>query len=268
MHTQVTSPIMLQMGMDPLVIAASAAFMVHTRTRMRSHMRACVHARMRACTNAGNDVRPHMCLPVEYVRACVRAHACMQHARACTRSHARATACLRACTHACTALYFTGDGTAWHVAQHSAHSTQHAAHSTQHTAHSTQHAAHSSQLTQILFTASSTTIQYLIGARLAPDYALWFFGMGLTGCGAGHLLIHWLMKAHPCAHAHTHGHTDGRTDGRTDGWTDGRTDRRMDGWTDGRTLGCTDGWTYVRMLGHAHMHTRTRDLLMALGAEI
>jgi len=46
----------------------------------------------------------------------------------------------------------------------------------------------------ILFTASSTTTQYLIMSRLQADYAAWFFSVAFFSCLVGHYLINSLTK--------------------------------------------------------------------------
>jgi uncharacterized membrane protein YfcA len=46
----------------------------------------------------------------------------------------------------------------------------------------------------ILFTASSTTTQYLIVSRLQADYAAWFFSIAFISCLVGHYLINALTK--------------------------------------------------------------------------
>jgi len=46
----------------------------------------------------------------------------------------------------------------------------------------------------ILFTASSTSTQYLASGRLSSEYAAWFGSVGLISCFIGHLLVHYLMR--------------------------------------------------------------------------
>merc|ERR1711918_201699 len=41
----------------------------------------------------------------------------------------------------------------------------------------------------ILFTASSTSTQYLLAGRLASEYAAWFGSLGLISCLIGHVFV-------------------------------------------------------------------------------
>lgn len=46
----------------------------------------------------------------------------------------------------------------------------------------------------VLFTASSTTTQFLILGQLQVDYALFFAGIGLVGAGIGNTGVNYLVK--------------------------------------------------------------------------
>jgi uncharacterized membrane protein YfcA len=46
----------------------------------------------------------------------------------------------------------------------------------------------------ILFTASSTSTQYLVSGRLTVEYAAWYCAFGLVSCLFGHILVHFLMR--------------------------------------------------------------------------